>query len=407
VAEGGVGFYIKNGINYKILNTRASFIDKIFESLTIKLTYNAKNYANTVFNNGFIFTNFKARRIQNNSTSLIDHVLTNSKSSIFFSGSVIEDISDHWITYVQPSFKKSKSKKGVIQQRLINSVNTERFKTCLSNVAWDDVLNKTNVDCCYDKFWDIYNTMYNLNFPLVNIKFNKNFHKTSDFMTMGLLVSRHNKIRLLKVYVSDRSDANKLTYVNYRNLYNKLVRLSKKMHISNKLNENAKNPKTMWEILNEITGGKKGESKIDKIMVNDNELTDPKMMAEEFNKFFTSIGTKISESISQTNTDPLSMMPNYNVNNNLTFGIMSIGDYIKILDSMQPKTSSDISGISTKLLKILNFELAVPLVHLFNLSLSTGSFPNKLKTSRTVPIFKAGAKSLCDNYRPILLLSAI
>jgi hypothetical protein len=46
-------------------------------------------------------------------------------------------------------------------------------------------------------------------------------------------------------------------------------------------------------------------------------------------------------------------------------------------------------------------------VHLFNLSIQTGEFPNNLKMSRTVPIFKSGDPTLCDNYRPISLLSSI
>jgi Reverse transcriptase (RNA-dependent DNA polymerase) len=209
------------------------------------------------------------------------------------------------------------------------------------------------------------------------------------------------------VYLIDRSEQNKVTYNNYRNLYNKLVRASKKLHISNKLTENAKNPKKMWEILNEITKGKKGECKIEKIKVNDAELTDPKQIAEEFNKFFTSVGTKISEGIPLTNLDPTNLMPDHNVNSNLQFGNMSVADFISTINSLQPKNSSDISGISTKMLKLLKFELAVPLVHLFNISLKNGIFPNKLKVSRTVPIFKAGDKTLCDNYRPISLLSTL
>ncbi len=45
--------------------------------------------------------------------------------------------------------------------------------------------------------------------------------------------------------------------------------------------------------------------------------------------------------------------------------------------------------------------------NIFNLSLASGTFPSKLKTSRTVPIFKAGSPLLCDNYRPISLLSTL
>ena len=46
-------------------------------------------------------------------------------------------------------------------------------------------------------------------------------------------------------------------------------------------------------------------------------------------------------------------------------------------------------------------------VHLFNLSIRSGVFPAKLKTSRTVPVFKSGDPLSCDNYRPIYLLSSI
>ena len=74
---------------------------------------------------------------------------------------------------------------------------------------------------------------------------------------------------------------------------------------------------------------------------------------------------------------------------------------------MEAKTSVDSSGINMKMIKFLKYELAKPLAHLFNLSLNSGIFPSKLKTSRTVPIFKSGDNTSCDNYRPISLLSSI
>ena len=59
------------------------------------------------------------------------------------------------------------------------------------------------------------------------------------------------------------------------------------------------------------------------------------------------------------------------------------------------------------LIKQISTQIAVPLAHVFNLSLTSGIFPSKLKTSRTVPIHKAGRHDLCDNYRPISLLSTL
>ena len=89
------------------------------------------------------------------------------------------------------------------------------------------------------------------------------------------------------------------------------------------------------------------------------------------------------------------------------FNEISQGELVNIIEKMESKSSLDINGLSTKLIKFLKFELATPLVHLFHLSIRGGKFPSKLKASRTVPVFKTGDRANCDNYRPISLLSAL
>jgi hypothetical protein len=58
-----------------------------------------------------------------------------------------------------------------------------------------------------------------------------------------------------------------------------------------------------------------------------------------------------------------------------------------------------------KLVKFVIYEIAVPLAHIFQLSIETGIFPERFKKSRVVPIFKCGDPRLCDNYRPIALVN--
>ena len=60
-----------------------------------------------------------------------------------------------------------------------------------------------------------------------------------------------------------------------------------------------------------------------------------------------------------------------------------------------------------KLLKDVACEIGHPLAHIFNLSLKKGIFPNALKQSKVIPIYKGGDPELCDNYRPISLLNSI
>ena len=45
-----------------------------------------------------------------------------------------------------------------------------------------------------------------------------------------------------------------------------------------------------------------------------------------------------------------------------------------------------------------------PLVHIFNVSFSTGIFPSNLKIAKVIPVFKKGDPHLFQNYRPISLL---
>ena len=48
--------------------------------------------------------------------------------------------------------------------------------------------------------------------------------------------------------------------------------------------------------------------------------------------------------------------------------------------------------------------LLVPLKYIFDLSLKSGTFPEKMKIARVTPVFKSGDTSLMTNYRPISVL---
>jgi hypothetical protein len=72
---------------------------------------------------------------------------------------------------------------------------------------------------------------------------------------------------------------------------------------------------------------------------------------------------------------------------------------------MPGKSSSDINNISMKLIKFVQYEICVPLAHIFRLSIDSGIFPKKFKDTRVVPIFKSGSPLSPDNFRPIALVN--
>jgi hypothetical protein len=63
------------------------------------------------------------------------------------------------------------------------------------------------------------------------------------------------------------------------------------------------------------------------------------------------------------------------------------------------------NGVPPSFVKLCAAGLKSPLLHIFNLSLSTGTFPSKWKNSFLIPIFKASKRNDVDNYRSVAILS--
>ena len=77
------------------------------------------------------------------------------------------------------------------------------------------------------------------------------------------------------------------------------------------------------------------------------------------------------------------------------------------ISTLNPRKGVGPNSLPSKILFLLKNEISYPLSIIFNISLNTGTFPNLLKLSETIPIFKKGSKMETCNYRPISLLSNI
>jgi potassium voltage-gated channel Eag-related subfamily H protein 8 len=197
-------------------------------------------------------------------------------------------------------------------------------------------------------------------------------------------------------------------YRQYRNIFNSLLRASKSMYYDTKFSQYARDPKKTWDLLNELTSNSRHTKSpnIPILTTPTSTISDPTAIAEEFNSFFSQAGKNISDSVPPTSTTPDSYFPpsntpSFELGNT---GPIHISDLIK---SFPNKTSIDIDGISLKLLKFINIEISTPLAYIFDLSLTNGTFPSKLKLNRTVPIHKSGDTKKCDNYRPISLIPTL
>ena len=185
-------------------------------------------YLNSIFSHGFIQTVSKCTRMQNQSKTLLDHIITNSHNSNFTTGTLLSDISDHFPTFILNSKVRNHAEQKHVNARIFSRANLAKFKTKLSEKNWDTLLCVNNVDAAYDEFWSSYTHFYEECFPTQRIKFNRNMHKCNEFMSAGLLVSRVNKLNLHKACILDPSPLNITAYKNFRTVFQKTVCAAKK-----------------------------------------------------------------------------------------------------------------------------------------------------------------------------------
>ena len=191
---GGVAFYVRNDIHFKIVSHLSHFIEKEFECLTIEATINRKKillsniyrspnplknttqaehtenfmnyfdthlynlsmkncdsfvfldsninlltinnnqnaalYLETIYSNGYLQKVGKATRICKSAYSLIDHIVYKSNQKNMTSGTIVTDLSDHFINFIGLSLTNLQTKNEYRLTRNFSKVKIDIAKIC-------------------------------------------------------------------------------------------------------------------------------------------------------------------------------------------------------------------------------------------------------------------------------------
>jgi hypothetical protein len=124
----------------------------------------SQNYLNCIFENGLLQGVFKATRFQNNSHTLIDHILFNNVLGDISTGSLVSEVSDHFFSFISTGSKENaRQHHKHIVARDFNPDSLRAFKLDLESAEWEPVYASNNIDVAFDSFWDIYNETFNRN----------------------------------------------------------------------------------------------------------------------------------------------------------------------------------------------------------------------------------------------------
>ncbi len=171
-----------------------------------------------------------------------------------------------------------------------------------------------------------------------------------------------------------------------------------------------KDLKKTWSLINSLTGKNNKSTSITEILVNNNSVSDSKLIAESFNEYFVnispSLATEASEEVLAQHT---SSYENSNPSLDTTFRFHSIevNNIVLALTNLKVNKSTGLDKIPAKVLRLSADIIAPSLTYIFNLSLYTGIYIVEWKRARVIPIYKSEDRRKCENYRPISILPIV
>jgi len=341
-------------------------------------------------------------RVGKTSETAIDNCLTNFNEKHLKVEGLITALSDHdgQLITINKTFSHSTTTLFNQYQHNFSKQNKANFKKMLENETWAEVYNAP-VDTKFDTFYKIFLEYFNTAFPRIVVKKNK---KRKAWFDDNLKNEKTEVVQLEKLARKTKNTCLANTAKNRSKLFHNKARKAKRSYYEKLINNSENIIKATWKVVNEEVG-KSANKGPKNLIINNNgkEYSDPKEIAKLFNHHFINIANSVSQIGHSLNNDK-ETDPHQS---NFLFSETNPEEVKKIIDSFKNKASAGYDGVPMTIIKDVQSSLHKVLSYLINISFTNGIFPDKLKISKVIPIYKKGDTKAMSNYRPVSLLPVI
>ncbi|KAF0682281.1 Reverse transcriptase domain-containing protein, partial [Aphis craccivora] len=216
------------------------------------------------------------------------------------------------------------------------------------------------------------------------------------WFSKDLCVLIKQKKRQHKLFKSSGNNDDYETFSALRKKCKIMSKLCYKKHVERIQTSITKNPKYFWSFI-------KNKQKCNVVPRN---ITDGINIAKNMDDTVNIFKSYFESVYSQPNNN-VSHIRCYNTDINFSTCQLTIIEIFDTLRNLSYKTKSGPDQIPEIIYKKCYFSLTCPIHYLFNLSLSSGCFPDQWKSSFIYPVFKSGNRNNVSNYRPISQLSSL
>lgn len=355
-----------------------------------------REFATILTSNAFVNTVTVPTRIQPDSASLIDVFVTNVEDPNIESGTIGINISDHLPIFLMTDTTETKHPRrspGPTFQD-INAVTLDLFRNELATISWQDVYAANDPDIAYEAFLTQFISVYKKHFPRKRLRTRKS---RKPWITPESLQLIREKDSLYRRFLKTRNPADLVAFKAFRNKVTNCLRQAKRNYLFNIFNEEAmKRTDVLWQKLNSLLGREKEFTRSTELMLN-GKPTCGTQLADEFNNYFVNIvnsthNPHIVEYMAARNCKSAFLTPT------------SSAEICSVFCTLRNSRSCDYDDMQIRPVKYTLDIISPALAHVYNLALSNGVFPDRMKMAKVSVIFKGGDKNELSNYRPISVL---
>ena len=249
----------------------------------------------------------KPTRITNYTATLIDNIYTNNTNQII-SGNATIDISDHLPTFsiVDIPVQKQICKR---YYRDYSQFDSELYLQDIKAIDWSTIhIESNDLNEIATKTIRTLQLIVNKHAPRKQISKTKQKQFSKPWITNGILKYIKNKESMYRTHFLSNKTAE---YKKYANKLNHLKAVSKKAYYCKQFNLNRSSLKATWKLIGTLIKRKtKGQTSPARIKINDKTFTNKLDIAEQFNKYFISVGPSLASTIDHYDEEPTKYINN-------------------------------------------------------------------------------------------------
>ena len=345
--------------------------------------------------------------------TLIDHVMSNEIcTSYVLNTQIAVGVGIH--LPILTIFNNSE-KKRIIKPYKYNYINlidrnTDKIIEKLAQKDWDKWIKDSsslNSNETFNSFHSIITNTVNECTSNDKVKSKLKLRPKTPWITEKSLLTKQKANKLHKKYIRNQSLITYNELLDTIKEYKKSIKKDKKSYYLQRLTDANSNSKEIWKVIDELLNrDKKPRINIKTIRKNDNLITNPGEIANEFNHYYKNVAVDLAKKIPQA-SHPSEHYMTYTPKPKTEFILKEIteGDILREIRSFKSKLSSGYDNLPNRLIKSIAHTILKPLKYTINKSYREGEFPEILKTSKITPIFKKQDPTLMQFYRPIHQLS--